>query len=86
MVLLQVMVMSLIFSMIAVTILKLILARHIMVARIQQSAKNTGNAQGYAALNLMSWTTPPDISTTALDKPASFRQVSAGKFEITVSD
>jgi len=85
-ILLQTLVMSVILSMISVMILKWIMARYIIVARIQQSAKNTGNAQGYAALNVKTWTTPVNASTTMDLKSVSFQQVSTGKFVTTVTD
>ncbi|MEI7481486.1 MAG: hypothetical protein WCK75_03970 [Elusimicrobiota bacterium] len=85
-ILLQTLVMSVILSMISVMILKWIMARYIIVARIQQSAKNTGNAQGYAALNVKTWTTPANASTTMDLKSVSFQQVSTGKFVTTVTD
>ena len=51
-ILLQTMVMSVVLCMISVMVLKWIMARYIIVARVQQSAKNIGTAQSYAMQNV----------------------------------
>jgi len=89
-ILLQTLVMSVILSMIAVMVLKWVLARYIMTNRIQTSAKNTGSAQGYAALNVNKWTIPSNAGTTLDGKPVSFTQQAGGgasrRFVTTVTD
>ena len=92
-ILLQTLVLSVILSMISVMVMKWVLARYTIVNRIQQSAKNTGNAQGYAAfkasVDLGNWAIPSESSPyPPLDKPTLFKQAPGipTKFTTTVSD
>ena len=89
-ILLQTLVMSVLLSLISVMILKWVLARYIIANRVKSSAVNTGNAQGFATncMNVSSWAsaTPPNKSATIDSKAVSFQQVSAGKFQTTVTD
>lgn len=86
-VLLQVLVMSVILSMLAVMVMKWILERHLLAVRIQKSSVNFGNAQGYAAKNQSTWGTPPDASAVMDSKQVSFKQTGTPqKFVTTVSD
>ncbi len=80
--------MSVILSMISVMILKWIMARYIIVNRVKQSAVNVTDAQGYASLKTMTWTTPANASTTmgVENKPVSFQSAGTGKFVTTVTD
>lgn len=83
-ILLQTLVMSVILSLIAVMVLKWVLARYLIVSRIQASSRNTGNAQGYAAFKLNKLT--PDPTPLTIDgKPVSCSAV-GDKFTITVPD
>ena len=89
-VLLQTMVVAVLLCIIAMSVMRWVLARHTVVNRVQHSALNTGNAQGYAAAKMQNenWTTgsPPDTSTVMDSKPVSFTQKAAGKYETTVTD
>ena len=100
-ILLQTLVMSVILSMISVMILKWIMARYIIVNRVNQSAVNVTGAQEYANRGTMTWTIPPpsaDYTMTvtrngvAATKQVSFNSPStvpagtAGKCVTTVTD
>ncbi len=94
-VLLQTLVMSVILSMISVMVLKWVLARYIIVNRIQESTRNTGNAQGYAMqnTNMSSWATDtyrPDANDTSKSRynnPVHFeRQGTSAKYVTKVDD
>ena len=98
-ILLQTLVVSVLLSMIAVMVLKWVFARYLVANRVQASAKNTGTAQAYVALNPVSivgaggnWGIPSNASTTLDGKPVSFTQSPSGqtgasrRFETTVAD
>lgn len=85
-ILLQTLVMSVILSMIAVMLLKWIMARYIIVNRVSQSAVNTGGAQGYSALKVMTTGTPSNGSTTMGTKTVSFTNTSGTQYKTTVAD
>ena len=86
-ILLQTLVMSVLLSLIAVMVLKWVLARYMVANRIQTSARNAGTSQGYAALKVNSWSVPTNASNTTLDgKPVSFTPKGGGRFETTVTD
>lgn len=87
-ILLQTLVMSVLLSLMAVMVLKWVLARYMVANRMQASAKNTGSAQGYASSNVNTWTVPSNNSTIMDGKPVTFIRITSGgtRFETTVTD
>jgi hypothetical protein len=89
-VLLQTVVIAVLLCIIAVSVIRLVLARYTVANRVQHSTLNTGNAQGYSAAKMQdaNWTTgsPPDTSTVMDSKPVAFKKKAAGKYETTVTD
>lgn len=73
-ILLQTLVMSVILSMISVMVLKWVLARYIIVNRVQQSAENTGLGPDFAQSKSLSWAVPANNSTTTAKKTVVFNQ------------
>ena len=67
--LLQALVMSVLLSMIAVMVLKWVMARYIMVSRIQESSINTSNA--YAYVRPLQTFVGPDKNTWTIDSSGS---------------
>ena len=74
--------------------MKWVLARYVIVNRIQQSAKNIGNAQGYAMqnTNMPAWASnmPPsanDTTKSVYNNPVHFTQQGGStKFVTQVDD
>jgi len=97
-VLLQTVVMSVLLSLLCVMVIKLMMARYVLANRIQQSARNTGIAVGFATLNTPGWGTvvptafnyTPTNATLAPTPPdnknITFIQSSANTFTTTVTD
>ena len=89
-VLLQTVVVAVLLCVIAVSVIRLVLARYTVVNRVQHSTLNTGNAQGYAAAKMQNanWPTgsPPDTGAVIDSKPVSFKKKAAGTYETTVTD
>lgn len=83
-ILLQTLVMSVILSMISVMLLKWVLGRYLIVNRVQQSVRNTGNAQGYAAFKLNKLT--PDPTPLLMDGKTVTSSGVGGKYTVTVPD
>ncbi|MFA6433893.1 MAG: hypothetical protein WCW52_04290 [Elusimicrobiales bacterium] len=83
-ILLQTLVMSVILSMISVMVMQWIMARYLLVNRVQQSARDTGNAQGFAAVRLNR--TTPDTRPAVMDNK-QVKCIPAGtKYQVTVVD
>lgn len=89
-ILLQTLIMSVMLSMIAVMLIKWVLARLIIANRMQNSAKNTGIALGYNMKNIQTWSAFPPAATDntklVFEKNVSFTPLGGGKFVTTVDD
>ena len=97
-ILLQTLVMSVLLSLIAVMVLKWVLARYMVANRVLRSSRNTLSAQGYAMqnVNISNWATADqttnldndDATTTRYENVVHFHRQASGstQFTTTVDD